>query len=157
MRRHAESVQAEYERLATLIDNVQIALAMTDAAGRSTLINNAWEQITGYWRAAGAGPALRGLAERDLVAASPRCSSACSRPGGTLSSASSSINQPGSRRAAISISRSYRSAAPAAAITGALGAAVDVTEKVHARQQLEAQRALFRTMIAVAPGRHRGL
>ena len=151
VRRHAESLQAEYERLATLIDNVQIALAMTDAAGHFTLINNAWEQITGYGRAQVLGRRFEDFAERDLVARVAPVLKRVLTTGGYFVVREffyQSGRQPQGRYIDLSL-LPIRGAS--GSITGALGAAVDVTEKVHARQQLEAQRGLFETTIAVAP------
>jgi PAS domain S-box-containing protein len=151
VRHHAAGLQAEHERLATLIDNVQIALAMTDAGGHFTLINDAWEQITGYSRAQVLGRRLEDFAGRALVARVGPVLKRVLTTGGYVVVREFFYQfdrQPQGRYIDLSL---LPIRAADGTITGALGAIVDVTEKVHARQQLEAQRALFETMIAVAP------
>lgn len=48
VKRQAEELKTEYERLASLVANVDIGLAMLDKEGRYLLVNEAWKAQTGY-------------------------------------------------------------------------------------------------------------
>src|SRR5205823_6464901 len=50
VREQAEALRTEYERLATVIANVNIGLSMMDAQGRVIIANDQWLRQTGYRR-----------------------------------------------------------------------------------------------------------
>jgi PAS domain S-box-containing protein len=50
VRRQAEALQSENDRLATLVANLNVGLASFDTRGRVTLVNDAWLELTGYRR-----------------------------------------------------------------------------------------------------------
>ncbi|MDQ3927718.1 MAG: PAS domain S-box protein, partial [Chloroflexota bacterium] len=50
VRDQAEFLRREYERLANLVANVKVGLALSDRENRYLLVNDAWLQMTGYAR-----------------------------------------------------------------------------------------------------------
>ena len=151
--RHAEVALVEHERLATLIANVNIGLAMTDAQSRLVVVNDTWLRRRGLRREDVIGRRYADLGSNHVMDVSQ-----------------SVVDQVLSEGEPVVIRELYLPADPErfpnglyidwslqplreadGRITGLLAVSVDVTEKVHARQQVENQRILLETAIASIP------
>ena len=147
----ARSLEREYERLANLVANVNVGLLLSDKENRYVLVNDAALEQTGYTREQVIGrrmeefanirhkKAYQALADSVLVTGEPVHLSESYFQNDTF---------PEGRYIDSSIV-AMRDAE--GNITGLLTAAMDVTEKVRARQEIEAQRSLFRTVLETAP------
>ena len=81
VRRNAEQLQLEYERLASLIDHINIGLVLVDKAGRYVLANNKWLEQTGYEREEVIGRAIKTSPPIPGATLQRQCCKRCSAPG----------------------------------------------------------------------------
>ncbi|MFL5732892.1 MAG: PAS domain-containing protein [Chloroflexia bacterium] len=151
LRRQTEAARVEHEMLAALVANVDVSLIVFDARGRLVLVNEAWVQSNGIPREAATGrrydeilnypvaPEMQANVDRVLATGEPLVFREwyyedANHPNGVYIDGSIAPIRD-----------------EAGKVTGARAASVDVTEKVRARQAVEAQRALLETVIAEAP------
>ena len=151
VRRQAEAIQVEYKRLAAVIAHVDVALALVDARGRIQVVNDSWEGLNGYTRDQALGrryaevvdsPTGRRLqAQIDQVLAT-----------GEPVRAHETLVQDTVHPYGIYLDWTIQPIrSTGGAVTGALSVAVDVTEKVRTRRQIEEQRTLLETIFESTP------
>ena len=152
VRHQAEAVQQEYEKLAGLVSSVDVAISLYDTEGRFTLVNEAWLKMSGLER-----EQVLGKRFEDLGTIDPGLLPLKDGPDVVLST-----GQPVRERASYNKNRVYpegayfdRSLLPMrdanGEISGVLGAAVDVTDKVRALEAVEGQRAFLENIIEGVP------
>lgn len=151
VRRQAEALQAEYERLATLVANVDLGISLIDTDLRHVLVNDTWLKQTGYRREEVLGRRYDEFALSPTVQQSMALLEhvlATGKPFHVHELFTTNANRPDGWYADASIVP-IRDAS--GHITGLLSAALDVTEKVRSRQEVEAQRALLETIVQGVP------
>jgi two-component system CheB/CheR fusion protein len=151
VRRQAEAIQGEYKRLAAVIAHVDVALALVDGGGRIQMVNDSWEGLHGCTRAEALerryaevidSPIGRQLqAQIDQVLAT-----------GEPVRAHESFVQDAVHPYGVYLDWTIQPIrGPGGAVAGALSVAVDVTEKVRTRRQIEEQRTLLETIFESTP------
>ena len=151
VRRQAATTQTEYERLATIIANVDISLAMLDATGHILLVNDTWLRRRGETRQHVMGRRYADLADNPTISGTQEAVDRVLTTGEPV--VVHDFLLPGSTPDRdIYVDWSILPLrAPDGAITGAINISVDVTEKVRARQQIEDQHALLATILESTP------
>ncbi len=151
VRRQAATTQAEYERLATVIANIDISLALLDARGHIQLVNDTWLRRRSETRERVLGRRYADLTDNPTVASTQP---AVDR---VLTTGEPTVVHDFLIPGAAPAPDIYTDwsilplRAPDGAITGALNISVDVTEKVQIRREIEAQRTLLETTLEAAP------
>jgi len=152
VRRQNEALQSEYERLATVIDSVDVSLSVLEPDGTIVLVNDAWLKRTGLSREQVIGVLYGNIGRQ---------------PGATLiqglidrvTATGESFNErempiPDERYPAGTL---YVDASilpirnDEGKITALLTVSIDVTERVLARRELESQRTLLESIIENSP------
>ena len=152
LERRTEALRAEVARLGAVVSGVNIAIWLTDREGRFTLANDAWlargglrrEDVIGkrYSEAlpTADGERMQALIERVL---------ATGEPNEVREAHFDSLLLPGHELYIDGSMLPVRD--ESGDIVGVLGASVDVTDKVQARNELEGQRALLQTIYEGVP------
>jgi PAS domain S-box-containing protein len=147
----AEILRREYERLANLVANVKVGLALSDKENRYVLVNDAWLETAGYTREQVIGrrveefehgpnrESYQALADRILAEGEP-----VHMPESFLQNEAN----PQGRYVDASIVPMRDDEGN---VTGLLTAVIDVTEKVHTRQAIEDQRKFLELIIESTP------
>ncbi len=151
VRDQAEFLRREYERLANLVANVKVGLALSDRENRYLLVNDAWLQMTGYAREDVIGRRVEEFdrsPNRDLYQEVADRILARGEPVNMQESLLQNEANPDGRYIDASVVPMRDDEGN---VTGLLTAVIDVTEKVRARREIEAQRGLFRTVLETAP------
>ncbi|MDQ5823556.1 MAG: PAS domain S-box protein [Chloroflexota bacterium] len=147
----AEFLRREYERLANLVANVKVGLALSDKENRYLLVNDAWLHLTGYTREQVLGRRVEEFdtsPNRDMYQEIADRILARGEPVSMQESLLENQANPEGRYIDASIVPMRDDEGN---VTGLLTAIIDVTEKVRARREIEAQRSLFRTVLETAP------
>lgn len=149
--RQAEFLRLEYERLANLVTNVNVGLAVTDKENRFILVNDAWSEQGGYTAEQVIGKRLEEFSNSRHKDASQKMMDRVLEDGNPVHLPEYFIEnefRPEGRYMDSSIvpMRDHEGN-----ITGLLTASIDITDKVRSRQEIEAQRALLQTVLETVP------
>jgi PAS domain S-box-containing protein len=151
VRRQAAATQAEYERLATIIANVDISLAMLDATGHIVLVNDTWLRRRGETRQHVMGRRYGELVENPTISGTQEAVDQVLATGEPVVVHDFLLPGPTPARDLYVDWSILPLRAPDGAITGAINISVDVTEKVRARQQIEDHHGLLTTLFESTP------
>jgi PAS domain S-box-containing protein len=152
LERRTEALRAEVARLGSVVSGVNIAIWLTDREGRFTLANDAWLTRGGLRRAAvigkryaevlptADGERMQAMIEHVLATGEP------------IEVREAHFDAPIALEHDLYIDGSMLPVRDESGeIVGVLGASVDVTDKVQARNELEGQRALLQTIYEGVP------
>lgn len=151
VRRHTAAIQAEYERLATIITNVDISLAMLDATGHILLVNETWLRRRGETRQHVLGRRYEDLVDNPTIAGTQEAVNRVLTTGEPVIVHDFLLPGPTPARDVYVDWSILPLRAADGTITGALNFSVDVTEKVRSLRQIEEQRTLLETIVEGTP------
>ncbi|HYP19176.1 MAG TPA: PAS domain S-box protein, partial [Chloroflexia bacterium] len=147
----AKALEHEYERLANLVANVKVGLSLSDKENRYILVNDAALEQTGYTREQVIGRRMEEFANISHKKAYQALADSVLVTGEPVHLSESYLQNETFPEGRYIDSSIVPMRDAEGNITGLLTAAIDVTEKVRARQEIEAQRSLFRTVLETAP------
>lgn len=156
VRLHAQEIQAEYEKLAAVVSNVDVALAVMDNAGRMTMVNDAWLRYNNRERKDVLGKTLGEITDHEAADAAQAAIDRVLTTGEPMevqeffvpyAAKYTETGRPG-----IYLDWSLLPVkGPDGSVDTLLNVTVDVTEKVLARKEVEQQKALLETIFDSAP------
>ena len=151
VRRQSEALKAEYERLATVVANADIAFVLLDAEGRVVLVNDFWVRRNNIPREAVLGRRYGDMGDHPVLLSAQEAVDMALSTGDPVVVRELSFYDP----ALGGLSYTDASLIPlhdtGGEISGAILVTIDVTDKVLARQEVESQRGLLETVLSDAP------
>jgi PAS domain S-box-containing protein len=151
LRRRAEGVQADYERMAAIVNAADISLAFRDMEMRFILLNDTWLRRTGYDRERVIGHRAEEFGnpdQRPVFVDMVARIFATGAPVTIRDLFTTTDAHPEGYYVDVTLQPVSDAAGD---VTGLLSVGIDVTEKVLARQQVESQKALLQTIFDTAP------
>lgn len=151
VQRRSEEANAEHERLAMMVANLEMGLVLFDAEGRLVLVNDAWERRNGLSREQVLGLRYDEIGQDEAYLRAQEITDRA------LSTGESHIfheffyaspSHPEGVYLEGSIQPLY---AMDDRLEGAIAVTADVTDRVLNRQELEAQKTLLETILAETP------
>ena len=146
-----ENLRVEHERLATVLANIDASMVIYDASGHLVFVNDCWVHRNGIPRQAALGRRYDEITEYPVA---PDVQARVDRVLGTGEPVVyhewfyRDANHPNGIYVDGSILPMLNAEGK---ITGAMAISIDVTEKVRARKEVEAQRAISETILAESP------
>lgn len=147
----AHALETERRTLATLIDNIDVSMIVLDAEGHLVLVNDCWVRRNHIPREAAIGRRFDELVDYPVAA------QVQARVDRVLTTGEPFLYhewyyQDGNHPQGIYVDGSILPIfGPDGKVIGARGISIDVTEKVRARQAVEAGRAVLETIIEATP------
>lgn len=147
----AEFLRREYERLANLVANVNIGLSLSDKENRYVLVNDAGLELAGYIREQVIGHRIEEFNTSPGSAAYQALADSILVTGEPVHLSESYFENEAFPEGRYIDSSIVPMRDAEGNITGLLTAAIDVTEKVRARQAIEDQRKFLEVIIESTP------